>query len=198
MKPGRGHKALNSKAAKISDFVAKRIQLQYIPAVRTADAAQRIVDELVADEMSKIENDPRYVQALADIAALQEPVLENLSNNIAATMRSFLPQITDVKLAVESQERYFALRSTPRIFINDGAETLLEYKGDGVQSLAAVAIMRHASQTTHSNTEVIVVLEEPESRASSATSTRALGSWSSHRVRIFSASGSKNFGTSFG
>ena len=131
--------------------------------MRTADAAQRIVEQLVADELSKIEDDQRYVQALADIEALQEPILEELSQSIADTMRGFLPQIANVKLSIETQDRSFALRGITEIYINDGVETLLEYKGDGAQSLAAVAIMRHASQTSHRNKEVIVALEEPES-----------------------------------
>jgi putative ATP-dependent endonuclease of OLD family len=162
-KPGRGHKILNAKALKITEFVARKIEIQYIPAVRTADAAQRIVEELVAYELSKIEGDPRYIQALADIEALQEPVLEALSESIAGTMRNFLPQIVNVKLSIGSQDRSFALRGITQIYIDDGVETLLEYKGDGAQSLAAVAIMRHASQTSHQNKEVIVALEELES-----------------------------------
>ncbi len=100
-KPGRGHKILNAKALKIAEFVAQRIEIQYIPAVRTVDAAQRIVEELVAYELSKIESDPRYVQALEDIEALQEPILQELSQSIAGTMRIFLPQISSVKLSIE-------------------------------------------------------------------------------------------------
>ena len=162
-KQGRGHKVLNSKASAITDFVAARLDILYIPAVRTAEAAQSIVGQLVAEELSKIEGDPRYIQALEDIAMLQQPILDALATSIGETMQIFLPQIANVRLSIESQERSFALRAIPEILIDDGAETQLEYKGDGVQSLAAVAIMRHASLTSHRDKEVVVALEEPES-----------------------------------
>lgn len=162
-KQGRGHGVLNSKRGQIADFVSTRLDLQYIPAVRTAEAAQLIVDELVASELEKIEDDPLYKSALAEIAALQEPVLESLSASIAATMKSFLPQIEGVRLAITEQRRSLALRAVSEMLVNDGAETLLEYKGDGVQSLAAIAIMRHASQTRNEKKDIIIALEEPES-----------------------------------
>jgi putative ATP-dependent endonuclease of OLD family len=47
--------------------------------------------------------------------------------------------------------------------LDDGAETPLEFKGDGVQSLAAIALMRHASELTHQGKDVVIALEEPES-----------------------------------
>ena len=72
-KPGRGGKALNAKAARITQFLASKIDIQYIPAVRTAGSAVQIVEELVAGELAKIESDPKYQQALADISALQQP-----------------------------------------------------------------------------------------------------------------------------
>lgn len=162
-KQGRGHKVLNSKASAIADFVAARLNVLYIPAVRTADAEQAIVEELVAEELSKIEDDARYIQALEDIATLQQPILDTLAASIADTMKIFLPQIANVKLSIEQQDRSFALRAIPEVLIDDGVETQLEYKGDGVQSLAAVAIMRHASLTSHRGKEIIVALEEPES-----------------------------------
>jgi putative ATP-dependent endonuclease of OLD family len=46
-KPGRGAKALSNKASKIADFIAGKIDIQYIPAVRTAESAQEIVEDLV-------------------------------------------------------------------------------------------------------------------------------------------------------
>lgn len=162
-KPGKGHKVLNSKASRIAEFIAGKVEIQYIPAVRTADSSQSIVEELVATELQKIESDPKYVQALADIAALQEPILEELSNNITATMKGFLPNIQQARIEIEQNDRSNALRGISEIIVDDGAETPLVFKGDGVQSLAAIALMRHVSQLLHSKKEVIIALEEPES-----------------------------------
>jgi hypothetical protein len=162
-KQGRGQRVLNSKANRIAEFIAGKIEIQYIPAVRTAESSLTIVDELVSRELEKIESDPRYQQALAEIAALQEPILDDLSQKITATMKEFLPNIAQAKILIPEDDRSVALRGISEINIDDGAETPLDYKGDGVQSLAAIALMRHVSQMQHQGKDVLIALEEPES-----------------------------------
>ena len=78
-------------------------------------------------------------------------------------MREFLPNISRAKILIPEQDRSLALRGISEIVVNDGVETPLEYKGDGVQSLAAVALMRHASEMMHRGKDVLIALEEPES-----------------------------------
>jgi len=162
-KKGRGGKTLSAKASKIADFIAGKIDIQYIPAVRTAESAQEIVEDLVDQELEKAESDPRYQQAIADIAALQEPILEDLSRSITATMKEFLPNITQARVAIQARDRSYAFRGLSSISLDDGVETPLDAKGDGVQSLAALALMRHASSSRHEGKEVLIALEEPES-----------------------------------
>jgi predicted ATP-dependent endonuclease of OLD family len=79
-----------------------------------------------------------------------------------STLTQFLPAIKGVKVSVASEARARALRSS-EIYVNDGTETKLEFKWDGVQSLAAIALMRHASQKGAGSKHVIVAVEEPES-----------------------------------
>ena len=162
-KQGPGQKTLTSKVNRIADFVAARLELQYIPAVRTAESSDAVVNELVQLELQKIEDDPKYQQALADVAALQQPVLDDLSRKITETMKEFLPNIRQARIQISSDARNSALRTVSEIVVDDGAETALASKGDGVQSLAAIALMRHVSQQRHAGKEVIVALEEPES-----------------------------------
>lgn len=47
--------------------------------------------------------------------------------------------------------------------VNDGTPTLLTYKGDGAQSLAALAILRYASERGARGKNLVVAIEEPES-----------------------------------
>jgi predicted ATP-dependent endonuclease of OLD family len=47
--------------------------------------------------------------------------------------------------------------------VNDGTPTLLTQKGDGAQSLAALAIIRHASERGASGKNLVIAIEEPES-----------------------------------
>ncbi|MGE3144905.1 MAG: ATP-dependent endonuclease [Pseudorhodoplanes sp.] len=162
-KQGRGQKVLNSKANQIAAFIAGKIEIQYIPAVRTAESSLTIVDDLVSRELEKIEANPKYQQALAEIAALQEPILDDLSQKITATMKEFLPNIAQAKILILDDDRNVALRGISEMNVDDGAETPLDYKGDGVQSLAAIALMRHVSQMQHQGKDVLIALEEPES-----------------------------------
>ena len=162
-KPGRGGKALSGKVARIAEFLADKVDIQYIPAVRTAGSALQIVEQLVASELAKVEGDAKYQQALADIAALQQPVLEELSSSITETMREFLLNIKQARIVIQEKDRNFALRGISSISLDDGVETDLIAKGDGVQSLAALALMRHSSQSRNAGKEVLIALEEPES-----------------------------------
>ncbi len=162
-KQGRRQKALSSKAELIADFIAGKMGVQYIPAVRTAQFARGIVNDLVRGELAKVEQESKYKQALLDIAAAQQPVLQALSDDITTTMREFLPNIAYAKVVIEEGDRSYALREISELLVNDGVETPLESKGDGVQSLAALALMRHISRATGEGKEMVIALEEPES-----------------------------------
>jgi hypothetical protein len=162
-KQGPGAKGLTKKAPEIADFVRKRLDFQYIPAVRTAQRAHDVVDSMLASALESVENDPKYKAALKAIADVQKPVLDNISQSIKSTLVQFLPAIKDVKVRISSEERTRALRMSSEIIINDGTPTPLKHKGDGVQSLAAIALMRHAGAMQSSAKNAIVALEEPES-----------------------------------
>ena len=161
-KPGRGKKVLSSKAEKVATFIAERIELQYIPAVRTAASAQQVVDTMVSRELASLEEDAEYIKAMEHVARLQKPVLEALSASIRGTLLQFLPAVRSVEVRVPLERRYEALRRCD-ILIDDGSLTELRYKGDGVQSLAALGLMRHASTHASTGKHVIVAIEEPES-----------------------------------
>jgi hypothetical protein len=161
-KKGPGAKVQSQKIHEIARFVARRVRFEHILAVRTAKSAEEIVEHLVAAEMSRVEQDPAYAEALKKIAELQQPVLDELANSISSTLQKFLPDISGVSLRIPQQGRYEALRRCD-IYIDDGSNTLLQFKGDGVQSLAALGIMRHASESSAGGKQLILAVEEPES-----------------------------------
>lgn len=163
MKKGPGGPALSQKSKQIAGFVSKRIACDYIPAIRTAESAQRIVDELVERELQVVESNPAFQDAMTKIAEIQKPVLEKLGTSIHATLVQFLPSVKSVVFDVETAKRYRAMRRTCDIVVDDGTPTTLQYKGDGVQSLAALGIMRHASDSGAKGKSVVIALEEPES-----------------------------------
>lgn len=79
VKPGKGTRSLESKSSLIASFVAERIQFNYIPAIRTDNTTIDLIAGLLSQELRALENDQRYIDALAIISELQRPVLEELS-----------------------------------------------------------------------------------------------------------------------
>ncbi|MCC8931002.1 ATP-dependent nuclease [Rhizobium sp. 'Codium 1'] len=161
-KPGKGKDTLNRKSTRIADFVSRRIRFEYIPAVRTASSASRVINTLLDTELRALDDDPMLRQALDQIEALQKPVFDALAETIRSTIAGFLPTVKTVKLQTRREARQSALRRDIDIILDDGNETKLQRKGDGVQSLVALAIMRHASETTSAHKSTIIAIEEPE------------------------------------
>jgi len=162
-KPGRGHATLNKKSTRIAAFVASRIRFDYIPAIRTSDSATNIISHMVEAELRKVETNPDYRIALERIEEIQEPVFRELSDSILSTISGFLPAVKSVQIKPVRDERYRALRRQIEILVDDGNLTKLSRKGDGVQSLAAIALMRHAAEANADANGAIIAIEEPES-----------------------------------
>ncbi len=162
-KKGKGSATLSKKSPKIAHFVSSRIEFEHIPAVRTAQSAQHIVSDLVSRELYVLEENPEYQLALKKIEELQKPILETLSNSIFHTLKQFLPEVKKVKIELPQSERIQAFRRGTEISVDDGTMTPLSYKGDGVQSLAALGIIRHASDRSGKGKKFVIAIEEPES-----------------------------------
>ncbi|RZT98264.1 putative ATP-dependent endonuclease of OLD family [Advenella incenata] len=160
-KKGPGGNTLSSKSARIAQYIAEKIEFNYIPAVRTEEHAEEVVQEMLADELAKLETAPSYIAALQAIADLQEPILERIGNSIKESLSEFLPSISKVYVQVPPAARRSALRSQCRVEIDDGTRTLLEFKGDGVKSLAVLGLLRAKRRSMGAAS--IIAIEEPES-----------------------------------
>lgn len=162
-KQGRGSKTLSNKSDRIAKFVTDRIDFQNIQAVRTADAANEVVSDMIARELKQLEDNQAYQDALKTLDKLQKPILDEISDSIKTTLRQFLKDVRDVEVSVPSVARYRALRRSCEIIVDDGTPTLLEHKGDGVQSLAALGLTRYAAERGAKGKNLVVAIEEPES-----------------------------------
>lgn len=161
IKTGRGSKTLNSKSSRIAEYIARRIVFNYIPAVRTDKEAMDVVDDMLSKELSILEREEEYKEALQVIKNLQAPILAKLSNNIKESLIEFIPNIKEVNIEIQERRRRFALRQQFDVMIDDGNKTNLEYKGDGVKSLSALGLLKDI--TLDKGTASIVAIEEPES-----------------------------------
>lgn len=162
-KPGKGHATLTKKSTRIADFVSQRIRFEYIPAIRTAQSATEVITHLVENELFRLEEDPEYTGAVAKIEEIQQPIFDELANTIQSTVARFLPSVKSVELKSQREIRYLSLRRGFEIVIDDGNLTRLDRKGDGVQSLVALALMRHASEQKENEGSTVIAIEEPES-----------------------------------
>jgi hypothetical protein len=159
---GRANAMLTEKRREIANFIADRLQFAHIPAVRTAEAARDIVYRLVSDELELAEQSLEFKRALQKIQDLQEPILRRVSDSIEETLKVFLPDVVHVAIRVSTEERVRALRSAYEVIVDDGTPTPLEYKGDGVQSIAALSLMRALSAARGQGRDLILAIEEPE------------------------------------
>lgn len=159
-KRGRGSKTLNSKSGRIAGFIAERISFNYIPAIRTDKEALSVIQSMLSEELKILERDEKYQEALKVITELQQPILNSLANKIKCPLSEFLPNITEVQIEIPENERRVALRREFTVVINDGTPTNIEFKGDGVKSLAALALLKDRYLT---NGASIIAIEELES-----------------------------------
>ena len=162
LKQGRGAASLNKKTNKIADFVSRNLSFEYIPAVRTSESAEEIVSGLLTKELRRMEKNPRYKEANDIIEEIQAPILQELSSSISNTVSSFLPSVKEIEIKMHQDARFRAFRRGITIEVNDGDSTPLDRKGDGVKSLVALALMRHASNAVGGTATSIVAVEEPE------------------------------------
>lgn len=162
-KQGPGGSVLTSKAAEIARFVGTRLRVEYVAPVRTADAVARVVDNMVAEQLRLVEQSEDFEQALTTIQRLQEPVLAELSRDVKDMLTDFLPEVVAVEISIPTETRLETLRRNARIVVDDGTPTDLFLKGDGVQSLAAISLIRRATSRAQQNAEIVLCVEEPES-----------------------------------
>lgn len=159
-KRGPGGTALSAKSSIIARYIASRISFNYIPAIRTEDESLAAVHEMLSSELGQLEGDPDYIAALDKIAELQQPILDRVSETIKESLSDFLPNIRNVSVRIPPAARRNALRTQIRVEIDDGSPTLLEYKGDGVKSLAALGLLKDKRLAGGAS---IIAIEEPES-----------------------------------
>jgi len=124
-----------------------------------------VVRGIVTREFLQLEKNPRYVEILQEISALQQPILDSITAKLQVSLQQFLgPSFKRVSLPVpevRGQSRMFARNA--HLVIDDGTPTPLERKGDGVKSLVAISLMTQALESSAATKNIILLLEEPES-----------------------------------
>jgi predicted ATP-dependent endonuclease of OLD family len=158
-KRGKNAKAISSKILSISKFICQKFDVQYIPAVRSESDAYNAISDLVDAELSSIE-DQTYKDSIEYIEKMQKERLDLLASKVKKPLETFLPQIKSISLYMADRYRRssFLTRKSVNIEIDDGVLTSLSNKGDGVKSLATIAMLSQVS----TNKDRLVIVDEPE------------------------------------
>ncbi|AMT70087.1 ATP-dependent nuclease [Mycobacteroides immunogenum] len=159
-KQGPGAAALTRKTGLVAEFVGRSLRVEHVESVRTAARAKRVVEDMVGLELSGLQGDDGFSTALATLVDAVKPVAERLSADLAATLKAFLPDVKGVEVALGTDRIISALSSQVQITVDDGVSTELQHKGDGVQSLAALALIRKAAEVRRG--ALVLAIEEPE------------------------------------
>lgn len=155
---GSGHK---EKASLVTAFLTRRIGLLYIPAVRPASIAMEVAEEILAARRELLARDKEYSHYLTKIEEIEREVSDEVSLILRDTLQRFMPQVKSVDLETRSLARSAGLDD---IRIDDGVGTSLTAKGDGIQSLVALALTLEWTNSNSSfDRQLIVAIEEPES-----------------------------------
>ncbi len=163
VKKGKGSTTLNSKANKITRYISERISFNYIPAVRTHTEITKAIGTLLDHELSSFEGDSNYSEykaALETINKIEKRAISRLSRKIKKPLSVFLPKIKTVKINVPEHSGRIRYRTDFNVEIDDGTLTGIEQKGDGVQSLAALGLLKNSARKTGAS---IIAIDEPES-----------------------------------
>jgi putative ATP-dependent endonuclease of the OLD family len=159
-KQGPGAAALNRKSAQVARFVGRAVQIEYIQAVRTASRAESVVSDMVELELRELRLDEEFRGALETLTAALEPMTGRLSSELCAVLQDFLPDVAAVTIELGTDAILQALTRQVSIKIDDGVLTDIRHKGDGIQSLAALALVRKAAARRPGS--LFLAIEEPE------------------------------------
>jgi hypothetical protein len=64
---GRAAKALSQKSSQIAKFIGQKLDFEYIPAIRTAESAIEVVQEMLDRELVILEKNDEYLKSVSKI-----------------------------------------------------------------------------------------------------------------------------------
>lgn len=149
------------KSSEIASFISRRLRFNYISAVRTENMAIDVLRHLLNQKLLELTEDEDYLSALNKIEEIQSKILMDISRQLEPSLIKFLPNLNAVKIK-SNLDRYNPSYwyHDIKLIIDDGVETDIVNKGDGIKSLVALAILKDLQVFKGAS---IVAIEEPES-----------------------------------
>lgn len=162
---GRAQKAMEQKIQEIGCFIQSKLNYEYIPCVRPSELTAEYFSRLLDKELRSLERQEEYQKCMEILRSLQQPILKNMEEKLAASLRTFIPNVE--KVEIDKDVAFLGISSrlpyrNVAININDGVLTSLEDKGDGIKSLAAIGIVQSMSFENAQGRSLMLLIEEPE------------------------------------
>ncbi|MBE3037529.1 MAG: AAA family ATPase [Chloroflexi bacterium] len=158
---GPGKKTLNDQKEVIGEFLRTHVASEYVPAWRSSEMALAIVDGLIQSELQTLEQNAEYTQTLLQLQKIQQPLLDKIAGKLQTTVSQFVPAVRSIRITNERMAQ--ATRTSYSIRVDDGADTDLASKGDGIISLTTMSLVKHVSEEGLGSKSLILAIEEPES-----------------------------------
>jgi len=121
------------------------------------------LENVITQQLYMLNDNDEYVNAVNKINELEDKILKEISTQLLEPLKLFLPNLSDVKIIKDNDYNYRQIRYRGRdikIIIDDGIPTNISYKGDGIKSLATLAILKDRISFGRAS---IIAIEEPES-----------------------------------
>ncbi len=166
--PGKAKKPMEEKIREIGLFIRRKLDYQYIPCVRSSEFTAEYFQKLLRKELMQLEQNSVYLECIEKIKSLHKPIVDRLEERLTSSLKTFMPNINNVKLDANYQLYDFSFisrksySSSAPINIDDGNLTSLDDKGDGVKSLTAISIVQSMSFENADGRALILCIEEPE------------------------------------
>jgi putative ATP-dependent endonuclease of the OLD family len=160
---GPAKERLKSKRAEIARFSGAALDFSYIPSLRPAEWSTDIASEMIEKELEVLKENPEFKKAQDELRKLERPILDRVGEGVRRTLATFLPEVKRVSVEFDDgPPRLASPTRRTRVVVDDGHVTDLEQKGDGMKSLAAVALMHHTSESRAGSKGLVLAIEEPE------------------------------------
>lgn len=160
--PGKAKKGFQKKRSEIADFISDSIIAKYVPPIRTSELAIGIVENILESELQELEKDPKYQKLIQELQQLQKPIVDAISKDLTKTIKNFIPDVN--RITIENRSSISrVLSASCELYVDDGIKSELKSKGDGIISLSALSMIRHASEKSLGDKNLILLVEEPES-----------------------------------
>lgn len=158
-KPGRSSAIYQLNARSIADFISQRISYVSIPAIRTSRQAQRLISDVTQLQLNTLQSKDEYIQLSNELNQLREKAVKEIESGLSASIKRYFPKIRAVEIATADIRRGEVAED---LLIDDGVNTSIDDKGDGVKSLVAMALIEEVARLRSADSSIILAVDEPE------------------------------------